>query len=221
MANPKTMTKKVNINAKIPVRTIVPPIYGIMNGVSMSPANIFKCLNHRAIIDEVLSDGSTVRLTMKNYNTDNSWMVKKADETSFDELADSSFIPEEEAPTEGVEETSGDDSGESLDTVDEEPVVVINGSEVEPVTDVIVEESTVGDEAVPEEMLVDPVELPVDEVVTAEGEEAEEPCSIDDVIVEESTPVKTTEVAEDVKPQFNQQARNNYNNNRNKRKNRR
>lgn len=220
MASPKTMTKKVNINAKIPVRTIVPPIYGVINGVSMSPANIFKCLNHRAIIDEVLSDGSTVRLTMKNYNKDNSWMVKKADETSFEELVDSSFIPEESSEEE-VENT-GDDSGESVDTVDEAPVVMINGGEVEPVTDVIVEVSTIDDEAVPEDMLVDPVELPVDVVVTTEGEEAEEPCSIDDPIVEESAPViEAIADSEATKSQFNQQARNNYNNNRNKRKNRR
>ena len=64
----QTMVKKVNIIASRPVRTMYPPIYGTYEGVSMSPANILKCLLHKAHVEEVLSDGSTVVLNMNNYN---------------------------------------------------------------------------------------------------------------------------------------------------------
>lgn len=65
------MTKRVNINAKVAIRDVKPPIYGTLNNVVMSTGNILKCLCKRAIVDEILPDGSTVRLTMKNYYTDN------------------------------------------------------------------------------------------------------------------------------------------------------
>ena len=65
------MTKLVNINAPIAIRNIKPPIYGVCNNVVMTTGDILKCLCKRAIIDEILPDGSTVRLTMKNYYTDN------------------------------------------------------------------------------------------------------------------------------------------------------
>ena len=71
MAN-TTMVKKVNVVAKLPIRTMTPVLFGEHKGISMSPANIFKCLIHRAIVDEVLPDGTLVRLDMTNYNQDNS-----------------------------------------------------------------------------------------------------------------------------------------------------
>ena len=63
--------KKVNVIAPIPVRTVTPNIYGKKEGLSMSPANILKCLIARATVYEVLSDGSTVKLNYNNYNKDN------------------------------------------------------------------------------------------------------------------------------------------------------
>lgn len=69
MKNPvTTMVKKVNINAPIPVFTLNPPIFGKKEGVSMTPANILKCLIGRATVYEILSDGSKLRLTFDNYN---------------------------------------------------------------------------------------------------------------------------------------------------------
>lgn len=65
------MTKRVNINAPVAIRTITPPIYGTCKNIIMSTGDILKCLCKRAIVDEILPDGSTVRLTMKNYYTDN------------------------------------------------------------------------------------------------------------------------------------------------------
>lgn len=66
-----TMTKRVNINAPVAIRTITPPIYGRVSNIVMSTGDILKCLCKRAVVDEILPDGSTVRLTMKNYYTDN------------------------------------------------------------------------------------------------------------------------------------------------------
>lgn len=75
--NKRTMVKKVNVYAPIPIRTVTPPIHGRLNGVAMTPANILKCLIGRATVFEVLSDGSLLRLTQKNYNTVNKPVVKK------------------------------------------------------------------------------------------------------------------------------------------------
>lgn len=72
-----TMVKKVNIIARLPVRTLYPPIHGTYEGINMSPANILKCLLHKAYVEEVLEDGSTLELNMQNYNTVNKPAVKK------------------------------------------------------------------------------------------------------------------------------------------------
>ena len=64
-----TMVKKVNVIAMIPVRTTYPPIYGTYKGVAMTPANILKCLLHKAKVEEILSDGSILPLDFHNYNT--------------------------------------------------------------------------------------------------------------------------------------------------------
>ena len=65
------MTKLVNIDAKIPVRNIDPPVYGKCERVVMTTGDILKCLLRRATIHEILPDGSTVKLTTQNYFTDN------------------------------------------------------------------------------------------------------------------------------------------------------
>lgn len=67
-----TMVKKVNVHAPIPIRTVSPTLYGDYKGLMMSPANIMKCLIHRAAVTEVLSDGTLVKLDRSNYNKDNS-----------------------------------------------------------------------------------------------------------------------------------------------------
>ena len=63
-------TKKVNITANIPIKTVTPPIYGVKKNITMTISDIMKCLTRRAIVEQVLSDGSTVRLTDKNFRYD-------------------------------------------------------------------------------------------------------------------------------------------------------
>lgn len=62
--------KIVNVNAPIPVKTTTPPIYGVRTGIKMTYSDILKCLCRRATIHQVLSDGSTVQLTTKNFRYD-------------------------------------------------------------------------------------------------------------------------------------------------------
>ena len=64
------LVKTVNIKANIPVRDVTPPVYGVREGIKMTASDILKCLCKRAIVDQVLSDGSTVRLTTKNFRED-------------------------------------------------------------------------------------------------------------------------------------------------------
>ena len=66
-----TMTKRVNIRTTMPVRNVTPPISGTLHDVIMTTGDILKCLSKRAVVDEILPDGRTVRLTMRNYYTDN------------------------------------------------------------------------------------------------------------------------------------------------------
>lgn len=66
-----SMTKKVNVVTRTAVRNITPPISGSYKNIIMSTSDILKLLCKRALVEEILPDGSTVRLTMKNYYLDN------------------------------------------------------------------------------------------------------------------------------------------------------
>ena len=69
------MNKIVNMVANIPVRSVKPMRYGSYVKDEMSVEDIFKCICGRAIVDEVLKDGTLVRLDLSNYNTDNEPVV--------------------------------------------------------------------------------------------------------------------------------------------------
>ena len=71
------MIKRVNITARIPVKNVTPPIHGHLSNIKMDTADILKCLNKRAIVEEILDNGSTVRLTIRNYYTDNNVAKKE------------------------------------------------------------------------------------------------------------------------------------------------
>ena len=140
-----TMTKRVNINAPVAIRTITPPIYGRVSNIVMTTGDILKCLCKRAVVDEILPNGSTVRLTMKNYYTDNGAGLdaKKVEiasqpaKVSDDKKPEIEKMPEEKK----VEETFND-----ADIVtDNEPVAVVDPAII-----------TDGDNADDSKMVVDP-----------------------------------------------------------------
>ena len=65
------MTKKVNIYPKYPITSVTPAIRTVSLGITKPVEDIRKCIIARAIVDEVLSDGTTVRLNMNNFNKNN------------------------------------------------------------------------------------------------------------------------------------------------------
>ena len=101
-----SMTKKVNINAPVAIRNITPPIYGTCNNIIMSTGDILKCLCKRAVVDEILPDGSTIRLTMKNYYLDNGAGLdaKKSESAISKETEKGNYEPNNDIAVE-VEET--------------------------------------------------------------------------------------------------------------------
>ena len=67
----RSMTKRVSIDAPIPIRTLKPVIYGYVPEEILSTGDILKCLCKRAKVYELLPDGTKVKLTYSNYYLDN------------------------------------------------------------------------------------------------------------------------------------------------------
>lgn len=154
-----TMTKRVNINAPVAIRTITPPIYGRVSNIVMTTGDILKCLCKRAVVDEILPNGSTVRLTMKNYYTDNGAGL---DAKKVEVVSQPAKVPEvkktedekssDEPKTEDTVNKAEDDADivtneEPVAVVD--PAIVVNGEEpavsemtVDPAIEVVSEPNT-------------------------------------------------------------------------------
>lgn len=64
-------TKVVNIYPTAPIIGVNPPIRSSVKKVTKTIEEIRTCLMARAIVDEVLSDGTTIRLTNSNYDKTN------------------------------------------------------------------------------------------------------------------------------------------------------
>lgn len=73
------MNKKlVNIKTRRPIRLSLPvPIRGNIDNIELSEDDIFIAICSKAIVEEVLKDGSTVPLTFKNYNKNNTPVIKE------------------------------------------------------------------------------------------------------------------------------------------------
>lgn len=64
----KKLTKIVNIYPSMPITGVNPPIRSVVKRVTKSISEIRTCLMARAIVEEVLPDGTTVRLNIGNYD---------------------------------------------------------------------------------------------------------------------------------------------------------
>ena len=62
------LTKVVNIYPSMPITGVNPPIRSVVKKVTKSIEEIRTCLMARAIVEEVLADGRTVKLNMSNYD---------------------------------------------------------------------------------------------------------------------------------------------------------
>lgn len=167
--------KKVNIEVKVPIRSLRMPLsVGKYYNVEMSPSDIFKCICGRALVDEVLSNGTTLRLDLKNYNKDNDVPVQVK-------------VPEEnKEPAKPV-----------VPEVKEEPKVEVDVEK--DATSEVVEEPVV--ETVSE--TVEPAAEPVKEDIDSEPvveEEAEEAATVEESKIELSDEVKIAEESVVEKP---------------------
>lgn len=187
------MIKKVNIKASVPIKDFRPPIYGTCNGIEMTTGEILKCLCKRAIVDEVLADGSTIRLDLKNYYTDNTPKtieVPAADKVQVVETSVPVDVHDETPVTElepVVEcETATTDVTDAADAV--EGVIEVETTPVEDATADMtdaVEELVTEDEAAAEAVVTE-VEEAAEEVV-AEAEDV-----VEEVVEEAEPKVDTT-----------------------------
>ena len=188
------MTKRVNIRTTMAVRNINPPICGTCNNVIMSTGDILKCLCRRAFVEEILPDGTTVRLNMKNYYTDNGAGLDATKKVEVVKEPEVEVIPAVEDPEEVIPAAEESVEEPVKEKTIEESVVEPEAESVdEPVKDETIEESEV--EVIPA------VEEP-EEVIPAAEESVEEPSTIEDDVVEAASVEKSVEevVVEDKKP---------------------
>lgn len=62
------LTKVVNIYPSMPITGVNPPIRSSVKRVTKSINEIRTCLMSRAIVEEIMPDGTTVRLNISNYD---------------------------------------------------------------------------------------------------------------------------------------------------------
>lgn len=79
------MRKIVNIYPSRPILSLKTPIYNNIVKADLSVGDIAVCIYSRAIVDEVLEDGTTVRLSLSNYNKDNRKNKEEKTEVSVKE----------------------------------------------------------------------------------------------------------------------------------------
>ena len=125
MITGKTRTKRVNIVAHVAIRNITPPIYGTLKDVVMTTGDILKCLSKRAKVEEILPDGSTIRLNFSNYYTDNGagLYVKKEEKARSVKVPEAPVVKNEAPVVETKVEIIPEDNHVEASSADEAAVV--------------------------------------------------------------------------------------------------
>lgn len=150
------ITKLVNIYAPIAIRVVKPPVSGKVDNVTMSLGDIKKCLYARATVHEVLADGTTVKLTLKNYRDDHSHLIKPvAPDSTDDDVVVNNEVDSGEIVENNIDEKMNTE-------IDVEPESDIVDEDVNNTTEDCIIESDVS-ENVPN-TLVEPTELDVQDV---------------------------------------------------------
>lgn len=184
-----TMTKLVNIKAPIAIRTVTPPIYGEYEKIIMTTGDILKCLCRRAIVDEVLPDGSTIRLNIRNYCIDNGAgldainthpLVEKTVEVTESPITDSLNDVQTSASVENSDTDEVESVMEAMVEEESESVEETANDEIEPADEEIVEEEpksveeTTNDEVEPasEDIVEDTEVTQTEELPTADTSES-------------------------------------------------
>lgn len=202
------MTKRVNINAPVAIRNITPPIYGVCKNVIMSTGDILKCLCKRAIVDEILPDGSTVRLNMRNYYTDNgagldAFVIdvaenKPADQSiAHDEKSTATVVDTDTTNIPGVVNetkdedniTSTEENNSNDDNIDESTIIEESTSDADSQIEEGINETSISSDDTSEE---EPVTATTEEISTTDNVEEDK---VEKTVTEDSstTEIKTVE----------------------------
>lgn len=198
------MIKKVNIRASVPIKDFRPPIYGTCNGIEMTTGEILKCLCKRAIVDEVLPDGSTIRLDLKNYYTDNTPKT-----TTEVPAADKVQVVETSVPVDVHDETPVTE----LESVVECETATTDVTDAADAVDGVVEVETASVEDATADMTDAVEELVTEDETTAEAAVTEAEEAAEEVVAEAEDAVE--EVVEEAEPKVDTAANKatTYNNN--------
>lgn len=117
-------TKVVNVYPNKAITSINPPIRSKVMKVTMPITNIRKCIIERAIVDEVLPDGRTIRLDFTNYDKDNSIKtveeVVKEVESKIEEKTEEVVIDDTGEEDEIVHIVEEPDEEEEMEPVEEQ-----------------------------------------------------------------------------------------------------
>lgn len=133
------MKKKVDITPTLPIFQLRVPVVGPVMNYEMAIGDIGVCIYARALVDEILEDGTKVRLNLQNYDKDNSHLAKSNIEKIVDsvkgvenieevivdkntKLEPSEILKEEVVPVPEVEEPQVE-SEEVVPEIAEEPQV--------------------------------------------------------------------------------------------------
>ena len=65
------MIKRVNVRTTTEIRNIQTPIFNSRKNITMNTMDIRTCLMKGAYVDEILNNGTVLRLNLYNYNKDN------------------------------------------------------------------------------------------------------------------------------------------------------
>ena len=182
-----SMTKLVNITTSIPVRTVTPPLHGTYKGIIMTTGDILKCISRRAIVDEILPNGTTVRLTIRNYYTDNGAGLDAAERASAKVAKTSVEEPKVEKTIEEEVITPSNENVSEVDNINQVPEAPVENAETSEEDQAPVVETSETETETEPEASVEPV---VEEEVAQANEEP--PAEGD---VDELRPTSTTKKA--------------------------
>lgn len=126
------MTKTVNIYTNTPMHITQPPIYGVVYNTQLNLDQIKYCLIRGARIEEILSNGDTVQLTLNTYDKINE-VIEEDVVTDIEENDDE----EDDIVEEYEDENDIEENNDEEDNTVEEVVEVDDDEDIE---DFILEE---------------------------------------------------------------------------------
>ena len=107
-------TKKiVNIYPTMPITRVTPPLRTVAKNVSRPISYIRSCIMSRAMVDEVLPDGTTVRLGLHNYDKNNYVVIDTETPAAEESAIVVNTVESEDVETEDFEDVETEESTET------------------------------------------------------------------------------------------------------------